>query len=246
MVASVCTARVASSGQTGIDRSRLAVDWLLNTDAWVGVLPCRVSPSVAQGGSRTWGAWHRRPAASIRRPAARMLSWRPPRRPRHRDRTNPGDSVAGFKRRDRCLIDIRLECRVEAVDHVAQPDRQADIHDLLRREMPCQIAVCRVVDRLQPGRFLRVSNDGGLRLVIDPRRQGIVVEVPQLIFRQPEAPTEHCVGGDSVIAVVDDGRGQVGEFACLGSALSRRDRPCWRAGKRRVRPPVCWPWRDRC
>src|ERR1700730_12396133 len=87
------------------------------------------------------------------------------------------------------------KARVEAVDHVAETDGQADIDDLLRREVLCQVTVNRVVDRLQPSRILSVAYDRGLRCIVYPVRERVVVDMPHLVFRQPKAPTEHCVGG---------------------------------------------------
>ena len=45
--------------------------------------------------------------------------------------------------------------------------------------------------------------------------------MPHLVFRQPQAPTEHSMGGDSVEAVVDDGRGQVRQFRVLRGQCRR-------------------------
>jgi len=98
-----------------------------------------------------------------------------------------------------------LKGSVEAVDHIAQSHRQADVDDLLVREVLGEAAISLVVNRLQPCRFLSIPNDCCLRWRIEPFRQWIVAEVGHLFFSKSDAPTEHCVRWDSIIAIVDDG-----------------------------------------
>ena len=105
---------------------------------------------------------------------------------------------------------------MEPVDLVRQPDGGAQLDDLLRVEVTGQVAVELVRDRLQPGRCLRVADDGRLFRRVDAMGQRIVVQVGDLLVAQPHAPTEQDVGRDSVVAAVDDGRGQVGHLTLRG------------------------------
>jgi len=145
------------------------------------------------------------------------------RRPGARDRAGAGDHVAGLGVADRVSVEVGAEGRVEALDHVAEADRQRDVHDLLWRLMPCQRAVGLVVDRLEPRRLARVGDDRRLRRCIQALGWRIVGQPRHLLFRQSYAPTAHRVSGNSIVAVVDHCGREVGELGIPG--LERRARP---------------------
>ena len=105
---------------------------------------------------------------------------------------------------------------MEPIDLVGQPDGGAQLDDLLRVEVTGQVAVELVGDRLQPGRRLGVADDRRLFGRVDAIGQRIVVQMGDLLVGQPHAPTEQDVGRDSVVAAVDDGRGEVRQLALGG------------------------------
>ena len=57
------------------------------------------------------------------------------------------------------IIEVSLKGGVKAVDHIAEADGQADVDDLLVREVLDEGAIGLVVNRLQAGRFLSIPDD---------------------------------------------------------------------------------------
>src|SRR5690242_11419391 len=53
-----------------------------------------------------------------------------------RNRAASCQFVARFDLGERFLVDVREERGMKTVHHVAQPDSEADVHDLLRTEVP--------------------------------------------------------------------------------------------------------------
>ena len=117
------------------------------------------------------------------------------------------------------LIDIGEECRMESVDRVAEPDGEADLDDLALRKMHPEAGVDRVRDRLVARRYLRVVNDRPRRIVVDAFGPGAVAKMGKLLVRQSRCSTEQHMSRNSVMAIVGETGGEVGELA-----LRRRHR----------------------
>jgi len=150
-------------------------------------------------------------ASSARLPVTRRSPWRL----RSWNGTGPRDPVAGFSLGTRRFVEIGLKGRMESVDHIAEPDSQADVDDLLVGKMFGEGAIGIVVDRFEACRSLGVSDNGGLWRRIESIREGIIGKMTHLLFTESDAPTEHCVRGDSIVAIVDDRRRQVGKLGFL-------------------------------
>ena len=129
--------------------------------------------------------------------------------------TGTRDPVAGISFGTRRFVEIGLEGRVEPIDHVAKPDDQTDVDDLLSRKVFGKSAIGPVIDRFEARRFLSVSNNSGLRRRVESIREGIISKMTHLLFTESDAPTEHCVRGYSIVAIVDDRRCQVGKLGFL-------------------------------
>ena len=115
------------------------------------------------------------------------------------------------------VVDVAQEGCVEPVGHLSQADVEADLDYLLDRELLRQGLVGSVVDAQHFRRSLCIANDRRLGFAVYPVGQGVVTQVPQLLLADPDAPTEHHVMRDSVVAAVCNGRRSVGEFG-----------ECWR------------------
>lgn len=123
--------------------------------------------------------------------------------------------IASLYSRKCDLINIRQKCGVKTVDDIAQTNGQADIDNLLGAEMVGERIVGFVVDGNVPGRALRVTHNSCLRLRVNSRRQWIIAKMAELSFCQTDAPTEHCMGGNSIETTIDDGCRGVSEFRLL-------------------------------
>ncbi len=128
--------------------------------------------------------------------------------------------IASLRSREGDLIDICQKCGVKTVDHVAQANGQANIDNLLRAEVLGESSVGFIVDGNISGRALRVTHDCRLRLRVNPSGQRVIAKITELIFCQADAPTEHRMGGNSIVATIDDSCRCISQFRLLSRQAS--------------------------
>ena len=127
-----------------------------------------------------------------------------------------GKRAARADRLRGAVVEVGQERCVEAVHQVREPDHEAEVDDLLLGEVTEEVVVHLVGDRLVAMRRLRVADDRGLVVGIHTVGERVVAEMSDLCFVETGAPTEQHVSGNSVVAVVQQGRREIGELAlCL-------------------------------
>jgi hypothetical protein len=128
------------------------------------------------------------------------------------DQAGRGGAICVFVRLQDVVVDIAQEGCVEPVGHLRETDVEAYLDHLLDGEVLSQSSVGSVIDVQRLGGSLRVANDRRFGIAVHPIGQGVISQVPQLFLADPDAPTEHHVMRDSVVAIVGDGRRRTGEF----------------------------------
>ena len=91
---------------------------------------------------------------------------------------------------------------MEPVDQVGQAHLEAQLHDLAPLEVRLELRVEPVVDPVHARRGAGVADHRRLGIVVEALGEDVVAEVGELISRESGAPTEHRVGGESIVAAV--------------------------------------------
>ena len=78
--------------------------------------------------------------------------------------------------------------------------------------MAREVCVGVIVYGLKPRRLLRITDYGFLCWRVQIWRQCISRQVCHLLFCKTYAPTEHCVRGYSIVAVIDNRSRQIGQL----------------------------------
>ena len=110
------------------------------------------------------------------------------------------------------VVDLGEKGGVKAIGDLGETDVEADFDDLWDGKILRQALICGVVDGQQLCGLLSVSNNGRLSLAVDASGQRVITQVPQLFFADSDAPTEHLVVWQSVVAAVNDGCRRISEF----------------------------------
>lgn len=126
--------------------------------------------------------------------------------------------------RDGILVEFGVEERMEAVDDAAVAHREAQLDHLLRIEVRTQFGEQFIGDRRHAGTRLGESDDGRLVRGVDAFGQGIVPKVRDLFVGESDVSTETYVGRNSIVAVVRNGRGEIGQLSLIRADVRSRCR----------------------
>ena len=126
--------------------------------------------------------------------------------------------------RDGVWVELGVEERMEAVDDAAVAHREAQLDQLLRIEVRTQFGEQLIGDRRHAGARLGESDDRRLVRGVDAFGQGIVAKVRDLLVGESDVSTETYVGRNSIMAVVRNGRGEIGQLSLIWADVRSRCR----------------------